>query len=333
MKSQVDELQLRALLFNDTSRSYLYDKSKNNLDKLISLFKVDNCVSFIGAGASFPLNIPLWANLIKEIHDVAIKEGYVGALEKDESKYPEFVEALYNHFKGISIPTLYSDTVQKIIRAKSNSTTLTLVKVILALKMHVTTNLENSIEDAYEFLSYLSALYPDGKINKNCTSYGLENLTTHSPGSDSIYHVHGNANDKKFILRKGEYDAFYPSVSGMKTNTFDTVESFLKGIYKNKNIIFIGFSFQDKYVKDYFFKLSNLVLTEMQNLKALYDDSTASNMKEHFWLMDANPKLFKTYGDNIHDFFEKNKIFPILYNESEHIFIEKLFEFLSYKGI
>ena len=95
-KTPISINDLKAHLHNDLSKIYLYNKSEKNLERFLNLFKESNCVSFIGAGAPIPLNIPTWAKLIEEIYLVAKNENFLEPPETDEAKFPQFAEDIYN---------------------------------------------------------------------------------------------------------------------------------------------------------------------------------------------------------------------------------------------
>jgi hypothetical protein len=331
-QSQIDNLY--SYLYNDINRPVIYTQSKDNLDNLFSTYNRRKMISFVGAGPSKPLGIPGWEDLLNRLSAVARDNGFNGKLPKDARMYPEFAQNIYNHFintKGNA--EIYFDIISQNMRHTFNSTSLTLVKMILAFDIHLTTNFDISIENAYKFLEFLFRFYKSYRIKeiqKKYKSYCVPNFEWITQVEKAlIYYLHGNVSEDIYILKEDDYKTYYPLVSKSQQSV-DSLEIFLKERFKNNNIVFLGFSFSDYYVKEFFFRVAKDIEKENFINSGFYSQSGQTYQPrkiKHFLIVDA--KVLNTYGFDIHSFFQEFNIYPVIYKEGKHIFLEELFEVLS----
>jgi|GEM_PF-2980576 len=326
---QVEDLY--HFLYNDLQQPDIFRKSRKNLTDFVQIYNRDTFISFIGAGVSKVLGIADWNKLIENLYEKARDNNFRGNYVQDPNNWPQLAEDIYKYFDQISKRKIYFDTIRKNMIAKNNTTTLTLVKLILACNSHLTTNFDRSIENAYEFLNYLSRYFDIVEIKKNYESYCLGNLKfSQNQSLGLIFYLHGNKEKNVYILRKSDYEKFYPSVSNSTINSSHQLESFLEERYRNNNIVFIGFSFDDPYVKRYFFELSKKVDAENPLHARFYDESGASYQPakvKHFLIVDAS--ILRKYSSDVHELFVQHSIYPIIYSSEDHVFVEELLETLS----
>lgn len=62
-----------------------------------------------------------------------------------------------------------------------------------------------------------------------------------------LVYLHGSADDY-IILKTSDYDKFYPSIAGTTGST--VLQDYLKQLYLNCTLVFIGFSFNDRYMRE-----------------------------------------------------------------------------------
>jgi hypothetical protein len=137
--------------------------------------------------------------------------------------------------------------------------------------------------------------------------------------------LHGHKDIEFAIITEEDYDYFYPTVS--LKNGIPILENFLRELYSRRNILFLGFSFDDEYVYSYFRHLSKEI----------------SKKTPHFWILnESNPiysdswkkaQEFRNLGLNtdadkamnaFYNEFSGMYIYPIVYKSGRHIFIERL---------
>jgi len=139
-------------------------------------------------------------------------------------------------------------------------------------------------------------------------------------------------------LKTKDYEKYYPSVSKIESHD-KSLEDFLKQCYKSKNIIFIGFSFQDYYVRNFFFNLSKEIEQEQKTSADFYRESgkiyTGKEIKHYLLIDEETSRLYikKIDGEKetnlVHEYFGNYNITVVIYKTGGYIFLEKLFEALS----
>lgn len=311
--------------------SRLHDCSKDISKKNLAFLKKDlennKIVSFVGAGASVPLGIPSWKKLLSKIYEQAKKQEYKGDFQEDSEKWIEFAEELYDFLEKKDKVSVYENTLINNLKNSTNTSSLSLVKMVLAINRHVTTNFDTSIENAYKFLNYYSYFLNENYLTRyQYTKHYLGNLSTSNLIENSISYLHGNIEDKKFIFRKKEYELFYPSISG-DPDGIDWVEKFIEELFRQWNILFVGFSFNDRYIRELLFKIKEKLEKEFTLFNNKYPHSDLRLTKKHYLLISYK-KEYEPIEGYIKD-FNKINIYPIIYNENEHVFVEKVFEELS----
>jgi len=300
-----------------------------NLKSLMELYSKDRTVSFIGAGVSKPLGIPDWEQLLNNLSKCANKYyNFQSQLPQNSKEWPAFAEKIYNEFNQNNNSQKYFEIVSERMKPQINTTTLTLVKLVLAINIHLTTNFDSSIENAYKFLNYLSEYFGESEMRIDYRTYYIPDFSFDTGSNPAIYYLHGNVEKNIYILKKSDYEKFYPSVSSI-TNSSKALEEFLKYYYKNKNIIFIGFSFQDYYIREFFLNLAKEIERENQIHMNLYRQSGGSYAIpeiKHFLIIGSGTSEFRKFGDEIFNNYQSFNIYPIIYHNEQHIFLEKLFE-------
>ena len=313
-----------------------FKKSKENLSKLIELYRRDRIVTFVGAGTSKPLGILDWKKLLSKLIDICgddFKKENTIYLEND-SQWQELAEKIYQELDKSGRKDSYHTIIKKAMSPSNNSSSLTLIKMMLAVDIHLTTNFDRSIENAYDFLNYISKYLKNKRYDRHFSKKYITNLEDYTnKNGNVIYYLHADIENDIFILRKSQYEKYYPSISNLR-NGPKCIENCLRYFFINKNIVFIGFSFADKYVRDCFFKLSKDIEYEKMEHQSLYSQEGKvynSRQKEHFLIVDSENKIWQKKKKQIFQEYEQYNIFPIIYKLGDHVFLEKLFEYLSEK--
>lgn len=316
------------------NKEQIFHQNKSNYELLVQSFNKDEFVSFLGAGVSKPLGICDWDNLIDDLYKEAKNFGFQETIPTDKNKYPDFAESIFKFLDEKSRRYLYFDIITKRMHPDLNSTSLTLVYIVLSLGVHLTTNFDRSIEDAYHFIVDFSKFFSSSTKYEKPTLYYLGNLNAATNGP-RIYYLHGSVNEKIYILKKSDYDTFYPSVSNEVKSAVRELEDCLKYFYKRKNIIFIGFSFEDPYVRKFFFNLAKEVDIERRATSNFYSQSgqSCSNREiKHFLLIEEGNKFIEEYSDEIFFRLKDYNLYPVIYQKNKHIFLEYLFKRLTSKN-
>lgn len=297
-------------------KTYLIDNSitRDNLQQLINLFKKDVFVPFIGAGTSFPLGTPGWNKLFKKIRK-QLKMNVHMSRSDDRANYPKLFSKI---FKKLGNKKRFYDTLFKNLKPTLTRFTGFHVEIVHAFDAFVTTNYDLPLERAFEY-------YKNSQLKKYYfTCWELCNL------QNCVVYLHGHEDIDFVIIKEEDYQYFYPTVS--QKDGIPILESFLKKLYTDKHILFLGFSFNDPYIYNYFAHLS----------KAL------PKRNKHFWILDEGTEPYFEIADKMEKYAEKGlmveakkvaydfhkqfagmDIYPIVYKRGEHIFVEMLLEQLK----
>ncbi len=304
-----------------------------NLYELCKLCNSNNTVTFLGAGTSKSCGIADWEEVMRVLMEYA-KDKY--SFEKDlgdSENWPSLAEEIYSLLDSEGDESKYCEIIEEQMQPSHNTTTLTLVKMILALDIHLTTNFDKSLENAYEFLEYLSKRFGYEKLKrqfKRCVLPDFGDLSSSINGG-IVYYLHGHIERKVYIFKSTDYDKYYPSISN-NIESSSCIEDCIRHFYGNRHIVFVGFSFEDAYLRKYVFRLAKDIEKENRVHQSLYRQSGQVYPRKqisHFLIIDTNTRVWEENKHKIFDKFKEFNIYPVVYKGGQHIFLEKLFESLG----
>lgn len=192
-------------------------------------------VPFIGAGLSVPFQIPTWGDLIKDLTDkYAEKEFIKQAVEED----------LNNHDYWGAI-----DILKKYARIEEDDIQEGVVDLILKKKINLKDDLLHNYSDLskMDFNLYLTTNYEN--ILQQHLKFELEPIllkdiqfsTQNLFNQKRICQLHGTiSNSGTIVLSKDSYKELY------ENKKYDNL---LKLVTGSRKILFIGFSFDDQFIK------------------------------------------------------------------------------------
>jgi SIR2-like domain len=204
--------------------------------ELLEAIKNDKLVIFVGSGLSKRFDFPDWKGLVAKI----LKE-----LSDKDSSYEDLIPVLNNGFfseieildKVLEMDSLNKKLVYEILidtfEKDLSSMDLNNQKKIGELSGKIiTTNYDNALETAL----------PTSRKIIPANNYHIANMDNND---NFIFKVHGCIeNPENCILFSSDYKNLYLE----KTAAVER----LKNIISDKTILFIGFSFNDQYIKDTF---------------------------------------------------------------------------------
>ena len=235
-----------SLLFDSQTKSPLLsflvrnDKNIANLKELNKAYESGACIPFLGAGVSVPCGIRDWDLLLD---DIASDAKDISWSESGEKSNLDLAQELFNYYFQSGFEDRYYAILENKMTAQYQSTTLTLLKMVLAFNVFATTNFDNSIFNACKFFKSLGDRFIDNSRSQ-CELHILPEFTKPIQKGINIYHLHGHKGHegkRAYVFTRSEYDNFYPKVS--LKNGFQELQNCIESLYKNNNLIFIGFSF------------------------------------------------------------------------------------------
>lgn len=277
--------------------------NNQNIYDLKTLYSQNKLIPFIGAGLSVPFKIPNWSNLIIELSS-SIDASFLNAIkfEVNNGDYWKAIELLmrYGNFDERQIQEMIVNLIRINQSECINDEEHNYSDIgKLDFKFILTTNYDQWI---YKFLKGDSTYpYPQNLNQASLSSYDLvlDQLRK------QIFHLHGNISDiDSLVITKKKYKQIYSQ---------EKYKRFFSEFYANFVFLFMGFSFDDKYIKqlikDYkgTFQARHFILLDkpsgkvIRNLKEKYrlevisyDSTNSSHAKEIRKILNelSDTKLF-----------------------------------------
>jgi len=262
---------------------YFMPELYRNYDNLVN--EIDSVVPFLGSGISMPFNMPNWEGLLRGLEEFLSEEFHKKYYNEliSEGSYFEAFDLLLDKSVNISNEDQLKDEI---------------VQVISQANMNIADD-EHNISDLIKLNShyYISTNYDlifehyltseDGYNTPVCMDE-IGNLRNMSTTGNKVIHLHGHINRKSsMVVTKKDYSKLY-SKKGILVQ--------LAAILGNKSLLFIGFSFKDKFFNDIYDTLVNI-------------------LKTHHYLVLFNPSL-----QEIRELNKKNiKVIGLRVNDGDYI--------------
>lgn len=214
------------------------------LKELGAAYSQDKIVPFIGAGLSVPFSIPSWWDLIQNISN----EYSIGKIKNLLQESVSWALEENDYWGAI-------DVIKKYARLEDQDIQKMIVKLIKERKQELTDELSHNYIDLskMKFKLYLTTNYENllyEYIRCDNIPIQLKDLDFSSQDlydTTRICHLHGfTSNPGSIVISKSSYDSLYSN---------EKYGDILKTITGSKHLLFMGFSFDDKFVcnliKDY----------------------------------------------------------------------------------
>ncbi len=303
----------------------------------------DRLVSFVGAGISKPLGTSDWKSLMEALL------AYAG--EDTTRKYEELIEkSADNNLDPKDYPLVadwilgdlpsaddFHELVSKFYSQHKLQTTSPILEyLVLAIRIHLTTNFERCLENTYDHLSEL-ANYLHGTFSHSPTIRYFQGKASFPTSIHDhwIYYLHADHTANRYVLA----DTTYREVYETQNDTFTTTE-YIEHFYKGYHIVFAGFSFDDIYVKNCFTRISKDYRLGSVPGKSGNISVPLSSDRKHFLLLSSSGQnaLWNRFRKKVEpgteglamkrffDHWKEMGVYPIVYSSGQHVFLERLFK-------
>jgi len=273
--------------------------TKENIRYLREILQKEQKVAvFIGAGTSDFLGIKGWDSVLEEMKKEFKAENIDVQKSIEEDGYAETATMIYETKNDMN---LYKAFMSKQFIPKKAYHYSLHVKLINLFDTFLTTNFDTCLESAFDDLNnhllklkYLKRNY----ITRKLPEFEYAEILT----APTLIYLHGNNENEKYIFKKDEYELHYPSC--FSKNGYSPLENFLKQIFEEFYLVFIGFSFNDRdFVK--FYKKCRIEAQKFyQDFKRIH--GTERNPKpefpKHFIVMSQKeiiPKISKNKVEKV----------------------------------
>jgi len=215
-------------------------------DRFVSIAKElakKDFIVFSGAGVPQTAGVPTWISLLKEL--LKLTPSVTDNIDTvDPEEFPNIAQKIFESLRQQNKEDEYYNTIRDSIKPTDAPYSGPQFEIVTTTNWIVTTNFDTTFESAFK--KKLQVQNSENTPNiQSLPDFRMENLFT----KESIVYLHGRVDEKFIIFKTDEYENFYPSVS-QKTECSKELEDYLKYIFKNYTIVFIGFSFVDRYIKE-----------------------------------------------------------------------------------
>lgn len=201
-----------------------------NIKKIREAVENNKLVIFVGSGVSLNSNLPSWSGIIKEFaEDIGLD------INKDLSfdDYLRIAQYYYNE-RGLKE---YYDSIIKRFDKKAGPNFIHETMLNLNPAHIITTNYDDLIEQSLDNSQLVYDLV--------CEDIDLP----YTPNGRLLIKMHGDLKRKNIVLKEDDYLLY--------SQRFKLIETFIKSLFVNHIVLFIGYSLQDmdlkiimKWVKD-----------------------------------------------------------------------------------
>lgn len=227
--------------------NYVMEGYKVILNDLISL--KEKVVPFIGSGVSTPFNLPNWAGMLTELKNDHLQESRWGYYDEliDEGDYLEALSLLKKSSNSLDTDRRIQEKIQEIFEEKIN--------LNLASKEHNYSDLIKMNSNFYLTTNYdniFTSLRSKDIFVPPLVWSEIDNLQKFLiKDKGSMIHLHGVVHKPTtMIVTKENYENLY------QDSEFQRI---LTTFMSNRVLLFIGFSFNDKFFQNLFEDIINKV--------------------------------------------------------------------------
>jgi NAD-dependent SIR2 family protein deacetylase len=315
-------------------------------DNMIADLADRDFIVFAGAGMSIGTGIKKWRELLGMLNNLVSLEG-VNVEMIDPLHFPEIAQMIYDRLESDGRIAEYYETIQECMKPTQCSWDSRHRTIIRASSSVVTTNIDGVFEKAItDILADKPRWVPSGQELSYQTRNNLDIKKVTNPYH--ITYLHGRYNEKEIILKTCDYFKFYRVRNEGEASELEKV---LKDVYcRREGIVFVGFSFGDRFVLEAFEQGFRELKEEVENEKemkevfpkdikhyALLEDPFEKGREYEKWLIE-NRADFSQDSTERQDALEVEKrgklegrlreinIEVIRYGHDKHIEIEQYFE-------
>jgi len=214
----------------------------NPADNMIADLARRKFIVFAGAGIPHESKPPItWKQLLEEFKK---GEPELAAREIDkvsEDEYPDYAQEIFDALRGMGRESRYYEILGKVLEGTHSLYSGEQRDIIDTAKHVVTTNFDDSFERGIE-------RELEGKETNTFTVQDLPDFRIKALYDNySVSYLHGRTSKECIVFKKEDYETFYPSKKGNELGN-DSLEHFLRYLYEEQTIVFVGVSFNDKYL-------------------------------------------------------------------------------------
>ena len=236
---------------------------------------------FVGSGVSDLLGIKTWDDILKKMKREYDSNEDVSEKVIKEEGHATIAQKIYNEKND----DFYRKFMKRQFLPEKAFHYSLHIKILSTFNTILTTNYDASFEDALKDLNYY--------MKKCCCSpkkweiQKLPSLKMSKMNSKpQLVYLHGNNKAEKYVFLEREYELFYPSYYGKQDSS--RLEDFLKGIFREFTLVFIGFSFNDKVFRDFLIGSLKQIRNERKRMELVKGFEDSPEIPKHFAIFRNN---------------------------------------------
>jgi len=212
-------------------------------DNMIADLAEQNFIVFAGAGIpNGDGKATSWRELLEAFKEAEPSLGLPDVKEVPESKYPDYAQKVFDALRAAQRQGRYFEILSEKLSATNARCSIQQRDIIETAQHVVTTNFDDSFTNAME-------RELEGRTDKR-TVQSLPDFQQKALNHDySVSYLHGNTDERCIVFKKDDYELFYPSQSENSRGS-DNLEVFLRHLYEERMMVFIGVSFNDEYLSN-----------------------------------------------------------------------------------
>lgn len=237
----------------------------NDYDEILHAAKLGNLVIFVGAGYSRLISLPSWESFAKDkiyelfdnnLIDFKTKE-YLNKLNPKKSL------SIYKRFKDSNKEILFKPE-KEYFSFKENQDYVELYEPLYDINaIYLTTNYDECLDRMVEKRNDLidsemevleeDSLYDDKNYSKKKGRIFYRKISLDSANLDvnNVIHLHGSVKDENtMIVSIDDYIQMYGNIDDRSN---DEVSTFLKDVFENYTVLFIGYGLEEQEILEYMF--------------------------------------------------------------------------------
>ncbi|MFX0200479.1 MAG: SIR2 family protein [Candidatus Hodarchaeota archaeon] len=212
-----------------------------NIDNFIDDLAKRDFIVFAGAGVVGETGVsPSWKRLLEKFKGDEPESVEENLEEIDESEYPRVAQNIFERLRLANKEHRYYEVLRNSLFATNAPHSAHEIDIVTTAKHVITTNFDDTFESALKFV--LEEKEGCTRVVQSLPDLGFDALSKEY----SVSYLHGRVNEHCIVLREDDYRAFYPSQFGRNGGS-DVLEVFLRNVYGERTIVFVGFGFRDRY--------------------------------------------------------------------------------------
>ncbi len=213
-------------------------------DNMIADLASREFIVFAGAGIPYESNPPItWDKLLAAFKSAEPKLPVRDVDNVSEKEYPDYAQEIFDALRKECRENRYYEILREKLRPTNARCSIQQVDIIETAQHAITTNFDESFKKAMERVL-------EGKNNETNTVQSLPEFRQAAlENGYSVSYLHGSTDEKCIVFKTDDYSMFYPSRSKNDTGN-DNLEQFLRYLYEERTIVFIGVSFNDECLLD-----------------------------------------------------------------------------------